>query len=328
MILQTFLLLHYFSPPLHSSPVNLNIVELDTDGEPIIDPEDVAAVGENESKSIDFLTKYGYLPRAEEGKSFLMTDDGVKNAIKQMQKYGGLNQTGIIDEKTLELMNSPRCGVPDVAESFENLIDVGDEDTDETNDEHGGYFPSRKKRYALQGSRWKKRVLSYKVGKYPTGLTRSEVDVDVRKAFKMWSDASGLRFVNKQFSAAPVDIEIRFENYYHGDEDSFDGPGGVVAHAFFPEFGGDAHFDNGENWTINKYSGVSLLQSVAHELGHSLGLLHSNNYRAMMSPYHKGWRPGLSLDSDDIRAVKALYGGGKEAQPLKKNTQRNYYYRY
>ena len=29
---------------------------------------------------------------------------------------------------------------------------------------------------------------------------------------------------------------------------------GVVAHAFFPEFGGDAHFDNGEDWTVNKYS--------------------------------------------------------------------------
>ena len=82
----------------------------------------------------------------------------------------------------------------------------------------------------------------------------------------------------------------------------------MVAHAFFPEFGGDAHFDNGEDWTVNKYKvsfmmmvfsvhacnvwlpyrqGVSLLQSVTHELGHSLGLLHSNNYRAMMSPYHK-----------------------------------------
>ena len=76
-----------------------------------------------------------------------------------------------------------------------------------------------------------------------------------------------------------------------------------MAHAFFPEFGGDAHFDDGEDWTVNKYKvgeldfqfaftfvicqGVSLLQSVTHELGHSLGLLHSNKYGAMMSPYHK-----------------------------------------
>ena len=29
---------------------------------------------------------------------------------------------------------------------------------------------------------------------------------------------------------------------------------GVVAHAFFPEFGGDAHFDNGEHWTVNRYT--------------------------------------------------------------------------
>ena len=29
---------------------------------------------------------------------------------------------------------------------------------------------------------------------------------------------------------------------------------GVVAHAFFPEFGGDAHFDDQELWTINKYT--------------------------------------------------------------------------
>ena len=27
-----------------------------------------------------------------------------------------------------------------------------------------------------------------------------------------------------------------------------------MAHAFFPEFGGDAHFDDQELWTINKYT--------------------------------------------------------------------------
>merc|ERR1719350_1915395 len=94
------------------------------------------------------------------------------------------------------------------------------------------------------------------------------------------------------------------------------------------------------DWTVNKYKGVSLLQSVAHELGHSLGLLHSSKYGAMMSPYHKGWTPNLSLDSDDIRAVRKLYGNqvlrakSSRSSPYKRPTTRktttrkprNYYY--
>jgi len=195
------------------------------------------------------LTKYGYLPAPEEGKSYLLSEEGVTNAIKQMQRVGGLNETGVIDEETLNLINTPRCGVPDVIEGFENLI-LNDEENER--EESDGYYPSRRKRYALQGSRWKKRVLSYTVGRYPSQLTRAEVDIDVRKAFNMWQQASGLTFVRRS-PGDTVDIEIRFENYYHGDEDAFDGPGGVVAHAFFPEFGGDAHFDDGEDWTVNKY---------------------------------------------------------------------------
>ena len=41
----------------------------------------------------------------------------------------------------------------------------------------------------------------------------------------MWHQASGLTFVRRS-PGDTVDIEIRFENYYHGDEDAFDGPGG------------------------------------------------------------------------------------------------------
>ena len=48
---------------------------------------------------------------------------------------------------------------------------------------------------------------------------------------------------------------------------------GVVAHAFFPEFGGDAHFDNGENWTVDKYS-VGVFGKLKKYLKNSI-----NNFR-------------------------------------------------
>jgi matrix metalloproteinase-14 (membrane-inserted) len=84
----------------------------------------------------------------------------------------------------------------------------------------------------------------------------------------MWEAVSPLTFTESP-SAPSVHIDIRFERYEHGDGDRFDGPGGTLAHAFFPQYGGDIHVDDTEYWTIDSFKGTNLLQTVVHELGKS-----------------------------------------------------------
>jgi len=106
------------------------------------------------------------------------------------------------------------------------------------------------------GSRWRVKELSYKISKYPRRLDHAKVDAELAKAFQVWADETDLVF--KQKSKGQVHIEIRFEKGEHGDGDPFDGPGGTLAHAYFPVYGGDAHFDDAENWSIGSYRGTCI----------------------------------------------------------------------
>ena len=108
--------------------------------------------------------------------------------------------------------------------------------------------------------------------------------------------------------AGDVHIEISFERKDHGDDDPFDGLGGTLAHAFFPVYGGDVHFDDEENWTVNTYRGTSLLMSASHELGHSLGLSHSKVKDSMMAPFYRGYEQNIKLHDDDAKGIQELYG--------------------
>jgi len=70
-----------------------------------------------------------------------------------------------------------------------------------------------------------------------------------------WSEVSALTF---EETSSMSDIEISFAARSHGDGNPFDGPGKVLAHAYFPSrssIGGDAHFDEDETWTDASHSG-------------------------------------------------------------------------
>lgn len=112
------------------------------------------------------------------------------------------------------------------------------------------------------------------------------------------------------YTSEDADLIIRWETGNHGDSYAFDGNGGVLAHAFFPPplggvFAGHLHFDDDENWTIGN-TGIDLETVALHEIGHLLGIRHSEYSWATMYPYYTGI--SRTLSSDDILAIGDLYG--------------------
>ncbi|KAK9704416.1 Hemopexin [Popillia japonica] len=247
--------------------------------------ENVQSAALGNTQVMLYLSRFGYLPGSNlMNSSRLMDSSSMKSAIEEFQSFAGLAITGEMDNETEEAMMLPRCGVKDKV---------------------GSGSDSRSKRYNLQGSRWKVRSLTYKISKYPKKLKQTDVDKEIFRAFSVWSEYTDLTF---RPGKGQVHIEIKFENGEHGDGDPFDGPGGTLAHAYFPVFGGDVHFDAAEHWTISKFSGTNLFQVAAHEIGHSLGLSHSDVKEALMAPFYRGYQPSFQLHNDDIQGIQILYG--------------------
>jgi len=79
------------------------------------------------------------------------------------------------------------------------------------------------------------------------------VDDTITEAFRLWAEVTNLVFVRVTGSSQEPDISIAFASYQHGDGNGFDGPGSILAHAYFPQSGGDIHVEDSENWTLNSY---------------------------------------------------------------------------
>ncbi|XP_054773075.2 matrix metalloproteinase-14-like [Lytechinus pictus] len=258
----------------------------------------VHSLGTNEV--LTYLSKYNYFASNDLSSGHLRSQSSLNDAIRLFQRINGLNETGIIDANVQRLMQMPRCGLPDNT---------------------GSQAINRARRYALSDNKWYKKDLTWKLENTTPDLTRQRVQAIIARALKHWSDASQLTF--REVQSGDADLVIKFTRGDHGDGNPFDGPGNVLAHAFFPttdrrySISGDAHFDEDERYTENTDLGTNLFQVAVHEFGHSFGLGHSNSPDAIMAAIYRGYVPNAKLHRDDIAGIQALYGANSGTPEVK-----------
>ncbi|KAK8587778.1 hypothetical protein V6N13_086752 [Hibiscus sabdariffa] len=229
-----------------------------------------------------YLKTYGYYHHDIEHTLDDQFDDSLESALKAYQGYLGIDVTGKIDSGTIGAMLTPRCGVPDHLVSNYNFP--------------GGRF------------KWTKRSLTWSVQNSVNVFSEDELSPVLTAAFKSWADVSQLKFA-KASKGTRSDIRIGFFPKDHGDGNPF--KDGEFAHAYYPQVGW-FHFNSKWKWTFDP-SGkdgknkVDVQSISVHEIGHLIGLNHSDLKSAVMYAY---FAPGITkrdLTQDDKDGIQALY---------------------
>ncbi|GEM_PF-1066284 len=156
---------------------------------------------------------------------------------------------------------------------------------------------SRGMRFVL-ADKWDKTTITYRTLNCPAMLDCASAQEAVRRAFADWSAVSVLTFSE---SSGNADIELSFTL----NDPEFGTEGDVLAFAYFPSDGGDIFFDDAEPWSLFDGGDTDFYVVALHEIGHALGLDHSDDPSAVMYAF-SGTAP--TLQRDDILAIQRLYG--------------------
>lgn len=228
-----------------------------------------------------YLSRFGYLD--ERGYVPDTLDGATSAALEKYQQFFALPDTGAFDEATKEQMVQDRCAMPDLWQgvafartcgwarwSLTYTLDIGSEDC-------FGEFQA------------------------------------IRNAFATWAAVTPLTFTEVGADQSP-DIRIGWRPANDPDHSMV---GGTLAHADFPPgcsvvtntLPKPVHFDDTEHaWAIGALAGSFDVETVAlHELGHILGLGHSNVAGAVMQPTIGSGAVKRALAADDIDGVRGIY---------------------
>lgn len=142
-------------------------------------------------------------------------------------------------------------------------------------------------------------------------LNKFQIIFGIENAFKDWQE-----FVNPKFQPTN-DIEkaaIVFRFMSNGNEElPFPFEPSTLAYAFFPEeeslgIHSDIYMNDFFNWKImHTESGYNMYKVIVHEIGHALGLDHSEDESDIMFPSYQP-NDNVNITQDTIEGISLLYG--------------------
>lgn len=237
--------------------------------------------------TVGFLKYFGYL----NGKNVeQLTFKDFEKAVKKYQKFSGLKASGLLDQRTANAMQAPRCGVCDV-DALRMQLRLNSSDP-----------------LPVRTPKWNKPAITYYVDSYVSGIPKSVQDDIIATAYGSWTKVCGLKITRTKDQNADIIISTG-----RGPRNQFDGPGNTLAWAYLPP-GDDRQlflmYDLDESWAAQVTGSPReiLMENVTcHEGGHTLGLEHSKVQTALMAPYYAA-NVKAPVSPDDVERIQKLYG--------------------
>ncbi|PAA89559.1 hypothetical protein BOX15_Mlig022559g1, partial [Macrostomum lignano] len=245
----------------------------------------------------------------------------INAALIAFQTAYELPRTGLPDPPTLDAMNERRCGLADSTDALAREANRVPPSTSSRR-----HPRSVLHRQLPSADRFHRRTITWELAPFRESaqLPRELQRRLLAEAFRSWATVSPVYFreIPAPVEAAdwsdrpPADISVSFERLQHGAcRHAFDGPGNEVSHA---RAAGPIHIDADEDFrgTLQQQRrqstgpSVDLRRVFIHEIGHTLGLLHSARPDSVMHPANllRQGGPAPQIGAQERRLVQKNYG--------------------